>query len=169
MDWPAHCSYLEGQLMMAEGNFREASQRFKGVRSQLSPELQSQADQYLMKCYNALGRYDETSEIAATGASKSLEAKISEAKALVSTGKAKEALAIYEQVKTELERAGNSAFIPQINVETLPCLIAIQMEKAKEDRDWSNVDAQFALLRQQGVIKEPAASLYEANLHLIKG
>src|SRR5262249_53988376 len=53
MDWPAHCSFLEGQLMMAEGNFREASQRFKAVRSRLStPELQNQADLYLMRCYN---------------------------------------------------------------------------------------------------------------------
>jgi len=170
IDWSAHCSYLEGQLMMAEGNFREASQRFKAVKSHLStPELQSQADLFLMRCYNALGQYDQASEIAATGAPTSLDAKISEAKALANTGKPKEALAIYEQVKTELERAGQTAFIPQINLEILPCMIAIQMERAREDRDWSNVDAQFALLRQQGVLKEPAASLYEATLHSIKG
>src|SRR5262249_39546452 len=64
IDWSAYCGYLEGQLMMAQGDYLQASQRFQQVKARLgSPELESQAEQFLMECYNALGKSDQALNI----------------------------------------------------------------------------------------------------------
>src|SRR5262249_49824678 len=168
-DWSAYCGYLEGQLMMAQGDYLQASQRFQQVKARLgSPELESQAEQFLMECYNALGKSDQALNIA-SNAPNTLRSKITKAAALASRGKTKEALALYQEVKTELDKAGQTAAIAQVDNVVLRLLIAQQMDKAKEDRDWTSVDSLFTKLRQQGSLKEPTASLMESEILVRKG
>src|SRR5262249_16234886 len=80
-----------------------------------------------------------------------------------------EALKLYQESKDDLERAGQTAGIPQIENIMLRLMVAIQMDKPNEDRDWTGVDSLLAKLRQQGSLTEPTASLMEAEILTRKG
>jgi cellulose synthase operon protein C len=168
IDWSAYCGFLEGQLIMAQGDYAQAARSFEAVKARLAPAEASQADQFLIECYNAKGEYDKSKNIS-VGAPNTVKEKLDRAMMLAGVGQAADALNLYQQIKDELERAGQTAGIPQIENVMLRLMVTLQINKPQEDRDWTSVDSLFAKLRQQGSLKEPSASLMEAEILTRKG
>src|SRR5262249_25289849 len=96
------------------------------------------------------------------------EKLVGQAASEAALGKTKEALAHYEAMATALQKS-NAPVPPQFNAAMLELRINEQMRKPKEERDWKNVDALFAKIRDAGQTKQPGLSLTQLRMLSIKG
>ena len=109
---------LEGRLLVAEQRWSEAKQVLEQVRPMAmgSPDLVRQVDLYLGQCHAKLNEFDAQLEVNRRVLSddpSSLAARAGAAQALISAGKAAEALAEFESIAGSLQRP-QLARLPQI-------------------------------------------------------
>ncbi len=172
--------FREAQLLTMEGNFLEASRRLEKLRPQLSKASENssatyyvaQMDYLLMQCYLNLGLHDLALSTARRFAaeSNSLEGELGIATALMALGKSNEAKWQFEGILKYLTTTNKQqAAIPQVCNALIQLRIGEQMRLPEESRDWDSVIAYIADLRQRDLIKEPTASLMQADTLAHKG
>ena len=170
--------FREAQLLMLDGNFLEASRRLEKLRPQFSKAGEGvaagyvvQADYLLMQCYQQLGLHDLTLTTARRFAAEShaLEAELGIASALMSLGKTDEAKTQFEKLLSYLSRTNQQTAIPQICNSLVQLQISDQMRLPEESRDWNQVSAYIADLKKRDLVKDPTASLMQADILAHKG
>ena len=158
---------LEARLLVAEGQWNDAKAKLEQVRPLVlgNGELIRQVDLYLAQCHAQLNEYDAQLEVnrrILSEAPGSLAARAGAAQALISAGKAPEALAEFEAIAAVLPE-DKLAGIPQVWYPLLQLRIASQAELPAADRDWSGVDRLLEVLAQSGTVPPAQLALLRAE------
>jgi len=160
---------LEARLLVAEGRWSDAKAKLEQVVRPLvlgNTELIRQVDLYLGQCYAQLNEYDAQLEVnrrILADTPDSLAARAGAAQALVSAGKAAEALAEFEAIAAALPE-DRLVTIPQAWYPLLQLRIASQAELPAADRDWSGVDRLLEVLTKSGTVAPAQLALLRAEV-----
>ncbi|WP_406695911.1 tetratricopeptide repeat protein [Singulisphaera sp. Ch08] len=149
--------YLEARLLLNEGEWAEALRRLEKARALMAnvPDLKSltaQADLLLARCYEQLGNPEQ--QLAASRRALTLEprlvrAHLSQASALLTLGRADEALEEFRKVAPEA---------PEARIEVARLLLARNLRLPEGQRRWSEVD------KALGEAEHAVADLAEVTL-----
>ena len=158
---------LEARLLVAESRWTEAKAKLEQVRPLVlgNGELVRQVDLYLGQCHAQLNEFDAQLEVnrrILNEAPDSLAARAGAAQALVSSGKAGEALAEFEAIAAALPE-DRLATIPQVWYPLLQLRIASQADLPAADRDWSGVDRLLEILTKAGTVPPEQLALLRAE------
>ena len=164
---------LEGRLLVAEQRWSEAKQVLEQVRPMAmgSPDLVRQVDLYLGQCHAKLNEFDAQLEVNRRVLSddpSSLAARAGAAQALISAGKAAEALAEFESIAGSLQRP-QLARLPQIWYPMLQLRVNAESAKPEAERDWSQVDDLLDLLQEAGAVNPVQMALLRAESLIRRG
>ena len=167
---PEYLEYDAARIAVTEGKYREARQQLEQLRLSLTkvPQLSQKVDELLLKCYRALNQHDLALKIA-TNLQGTPDGELGMAVSQAALGKTGESLKHFERVAAYLEQGNRLAAVPQVMSTILDLRIAEEMRKSKDQRDWKAVDAQFAKIRNQNLLKEPTLSLVQINILARKG
>ena len=164
--------FREAQLLMLEGNFLEASRRLEKLRPQFSKAGEGvaanyvvQADYLLMQCYQQLGLHDLTLATARRFAaeSHSLGSRIGNRRRIDGAGQNRRGKnAIRKTPELFLQHERNRPPVPQICNALVQLQISEQMRLPEDSRDWNQVSAYIADLREtrfgERAYRQPDAS-----------
>lgn len=162
---------LEARLMVAERRWTEAKAKLEQVRPLVlgNAELIRQVDLYLGQCHAQLDEYDAQLEVNRRILSddpSSLAARAGAAQALISAGKAEQALAEFEAIAAALP-GDRLVRTPQVWYPLLQLRINRQSSLPEAERDWSGIESllnaleinaavapdQLALLRSETLVR----------------
>ncbi|HZZ26864.1 MAG TPA: tetratricopeptide repeat protein [Pirellulales bacterium] len=156
--------YCEACLAIAEGNYRQAAQQLEHLLTVgRNPGMSRNIELRLMNCYLQLNQYDLALKAAST-LQDTAEGELGMASAQVGQGKTTEALKHFEKIAHWIGQGNNPNAMPAVVKQILDLRIAEQMRKPKSEREWKDIDALFAKMREQNMLKEPAASLEEVSI-----
>lgn len=164
---------LEARLLVAEQRWSEAKQVLEQVRSMAmgNPDLVRQVDLYLGQCHAKLNEFDaqlEVNQRVLSDDPTSLAARAGAAQALVSAGKAAEALVEFESIAGSLQQP-QLARLPQIWYPLLQLRVNSQSAKPEAERDWSQVDELLDLLQEANAVNPTQMALLRAESLIRRG
>jgi tetratricopeptide (TPR) repeat protein len=164
---------LEARLLVAERRWNEAKAKLEQIRPQVlgNGELIRQVDLYLGQCHAQLNEYDAQLEVNRRILSddpNSLAARAGAAQALLSAGKAAEALEEFETIAAGMP-AGKLVSVPQVWYPLLQLRLSSQAERPEADRDWSAVDSLLDELANSKVVTPSQLALLRAETLIRRG
>ena len=167
---PEWRDYSEAKLLVAEGNMLQARQVLEPLQAavQKIPQLSPLVDTLMVQCYTALNQPDRL-RAAAGRISNTAEGQIGQAIAEYTMGQNAKALQRFKGIAKLLEQNNQLAKMPQFYGPIFQLQISEQLRQPKEKRDWKEVEALLAKLREQNGVKEPGLSLMEITLLTAKG
>ena len=167
---PEWRDYSEAKLLVAEGNMLQARQVLEPLQAavQKIPQLSPLVDTLMVQCYTALNQPDRL-RAAAGRISNTAEGQIGQAIADYTMGQNAKALQRFKGIAKLLEQNNQLAKMPQFYGPIFQLQISEQLRQPKEKRDWKEVEALLAKLREQNSVKEPGLSLMEITLLTAKG
>lgn len=162
---------LEARLLVAERRWNEAKAKLEQVRPLVlgNNELIRQVDLYLGQCHAQLDEYDAQLEVnrrILNDDPGSLAARAGAAQALISAGKAEQALAEFEAIAAAIP-SDRLVRTPQVWYPLLQLRINHQSSLPETERDWNGIDSllnaleinaavspeQLALLRSETLVR----------------
>lgn len=159
---------FEARILIARQQWLQARQRLRELRPLVAgvEELTRQVDLYLGQCAEQLGEFDEqlaANQRVLSDSPTSLPAQIGAASALMSAGKADEALAGFEAIVASIP-ADRLPAIPQAWLPMLQLQVAAQARLPAEKRDWSKIDALLESLQQAPEVSALQMALLRADV-----
>jgi tetratricopeptide (TPR) repeat protein len=167
---PGGRDLLVAKLMMADGDFLQASKKLEAVRPKLVNQivLAQQADMALMACYNRLGQPD-LALAAAQRSPDSPEAQLGMVIALRALGKPSEALEHFQRIAGAIDPSKQFEGASRLGSQFIELMIDEQSQKPPEQQSWERVEKRLDALRQKEVVKDPVATLLELDILTHKG
>lgn len=170
---PPLLDLCEGKILFNERKWLEAVDKLQQARERLadSPVHCTQIDMLVGKSYEAMGQPDRALDVfrrVSSSNNATLEARLSAAASLASSGKYSEAQKEYEQLAQQLGPV-QTMQIPQLWSPLLRFRMAEQMRLPREQQDWSKVDAMVAALQNSKGVTETGKAVFEAEVLVRKG